>query len=517
MSSVEQLREDLRRFAVFSDLAEEELTWLAEHVAEQWLEPGEAAVVEGSPADRMMMLVEGELQVRREKGPSDGWINTVLAGEVSGMLPFSRMTTFGVTGRAVKRTRIFWLAAALFPEMLRRIPALEARLVGLLTDRVREWTRLDQQREKLAALGKLSAGLAHELNNPAAAVQRSSSELRDRIVALRGLAARLVECGLTPQSMNTALGLYRQVIERSRALPAGSELDPMAMSDREDALGAWLEAHHVERAAVLAGTLAQFGVEPSELDELAAAAPGGFLPCLVSWMEGGLAAEGLLSEIASAAHRISELVAAVKSFSHMDSGQGRAEVDLRHELEVTLTILAHKLRKKGVQVTRDFQRDLPPIEAFPGELNQVWTNLLDNAIDAVAPGGRVEVRAAREGELLRVDIRDDGPGISAEIKSRIWEPFFTTKPVGEGTGLGLEVVKRIVVRRHGGTISVTSSPGDTCFTVRLPLNPPAPAFGATETPESGITAPAPGTGSPPATGGPGAPAGAGAGGPGAPA
>jgi signal transduction histidine kinase len=507
MSGVEQLREDLRRFAVFSDLQEEELTWLAEHVTEQWLEPGEAAVAEGSPADRMMMLVEGEMQVRREKGPSDGWINTVLAGEVSGMLPFSRMTTFGVTGRAVKRTRIFWLAAALFPEMLRRIPALEARLVGLLTDRVREWTRLDQQREKLAALGKLSAGLAHELNNPAAAVQRSSSELRERIVALRGLAARLVECGLTPQAMNTALALFRQAIERSRSLPAGpagAELDPMAMSDREDALATWLEAHHVERAAVLAGTLAQFAVEPSELDELAAVAPGSFLPCLVGWMEGGLAAEGLLAEIASAARRISELVAAIKSYSHMDSGQGRAEVDLRRELESTLTILAHKLRQKDVQVTRDFQRDLPAIEAFPGELNQVWTNLLDNAIDAVAPGGRVEVRAAREGELLRVDIRDDGPGIPAEIKSRIWEPFFTTKQVGEGTGLGLEVVKRIVVRRHGGTISVTSSPGDTCFTVRLPLSPPAPAFGAAETPESGIAATAPGTSAPPAPGGPGA-------------
>ncbi len=505
MSSVEQLREDLRRFAVFSDLEAEELTWLAEHVTEQWLEPGEAAVAEGSPADRMMMLVEGEMQIRREKGPSDGWINTVLPGEVGGMLPFSRMTTFGVTGRAVRRTRILWLAAALFPEMLRCIPALEARLVALLTDRVREWTRLDQQREKLAALGKLSAGLAHELNNPAAAVQRSSSELRERIVALRGLAARLVECGLTPQSMNAALGLFRQAVERSRALPAGSagiELDPMAMSDREDALVTWLEAHHVERASVLAGTLAQFGVDPSELDQLAAVAPGTFLPCLVGWMEGGLAAEGLLAEIASAARRISELVAAIKSYSHMDSGQGRAEVDLRRELESTLTILAHKLRQKDVQVTRDFQRDLPAIEAFPGELNQVWTNLLDNAIDAVAPGGRVEVRAAREGELLRVDIRDDGPGIPAEIKSRIWEPFFTTKPVGEGTGLGLEVVKRIVVRRHGGTISVTSSPGDTCFTVRLPLNPPAPAFGATETPESGPAATAPGTSAPPAPGAP---------------
>jgi signal transduction histidine kinase len=479
MTGVEQLRKDLEQVPTFSDLGEEALAWLAENFTEQWLEPGEASVLEGMPADRMMVLLEGEIQVRREKGPSDGWIDTLQPPLVSGMLPFSRMTTFGVTGRAVKRSHVLWLAATLFPEMLRRIPELEPRMVALLTDRVRQWTRMDQQREKLEALGKLSAGLAHELNNPAAAVQRSASELRDRMVALRGLVAGLVECGLTPQSMNATLTLYRQAIERSRAQPAGTELDPIALSDREDTLVAWLEAHDVERAEVTASTLAQFGVEPRELEELGTAVPEEFLPCLVSWMEGGLAAEGLLSEIASAAHRISELVSAIKSYSHMDSGQGRSEVDLRRELESTLTILAHKLRSKGVEVTRDYERGLPAVEAFPGELNQVWTNLLDNAIDAVAPGGHLEVRAAREGDFVRVDIRDDGPGIPPEIKARIWEPFFTTKPVGEGTGLGLDVVGRIVVRRHAGTISVASVPGDTCFTVRLPLTPPsaAPASG----------------------------------------
>jgi signal transduction histidine kinase len=462
------LGRDLRQIKILADLDEAALGWLAEQVVEQWFEPGEAVTVEGSPADRMLMLLDGELRLRREKGPSDGWINTIQPGEISGMLPFSRMTTFPITVRAASRSRIAWLAAAKFPEMLRRIPALAPRLVGVLTDRVRDATRLDQQREKLAALGKLSAGLAHELNNPAAAVQRSASELRERMVAMRGLAGRLVECGLTPEAMHAALGLYRQTVERSRE--SGAELDPMTLSDREDALDAWLGAHRIEHAAVLAGTLAQFGVQPAELDGLAAAAPGAFLPCLVSWIEGGLAAEGLLSEIASAAHRISELVAAVKSYSHMDAGDGRSTVDVRRELESTLTILAHKLRKKGIQVTRDFQPDLPPIEVFPGEINQVWTNLLDNAIDAVAPGGRIEVRAVRESDLLRVDIRDDGPGIPPEIKARIWEPFFTTKPVGEGTGLGLEVVQRIIVRRHGGTLSVASVPGDTCFTVRLPLN-----------------------------------------------
>lgn len=480
-TNVERLREDLKQIRHFADLEDEQLTWLAEHFEERWLEPGDAAVVEGSPADRMMVLLAGELHVRREKGPSDGWITIIRAGEVSGMLPFSRMTTFGVTVRAVVKSRLLWLPAALFPEMLRRIPPLEPRLVGLLTDRVREFTRIDQQHEKLMALGKLSAGLAHELNNPAAAVQRSSSELRDRLVALRSLAARLIDCRLTPGAMQAAVDLYREAIERSRdrtggaAAAAGTavELDPIAASDREEAVSAWLEAHHVERPWELAATLAQFGIMPADLDGLAAAVPGDSLPCLVCWMEGGLAAEGLLGEIASAAHRISELVSAVKSYSHMDDGQGRAEVDVRREIESTLTILTHKLRQKGVQVARDFERDLPSIEAYPGELNQVWTNLLDNAIDAVAAGGHVAVRARREGDWLCVDIRDDGPGIPPEIQSRIWEPFFTTKPVGEGTGLGLDVVGRIVVRRHGGTIAVESVPGDTCFAVRLPLKAPA--------------------------------------------
>jgi len=476
MANTEQLRENLERIKIFSDLPEEGLAWLAERFEERWLEPGDAAVIEGSPADRMMVLLDGELNVRREKGPSDGWISIIKAGEVTGMLPFSRMTTFGVTVRAVVKSRILTLQATLFPEMLRRIPELEPRLVGLLTDRVREFTRVDQLREKMAALGKLSAGLAHELNNPAAAVQRSASELRERMVALRGLVARLVGCGLTPQSMDATLAVYRQAIDRRRALAGSGELDPVVRGDREEALGAWLEAHHVERPEMLAGTFADFGFEPADLEGLSAAAPGGLLPCLVAWMEGGLAAEGLLSEITSAARRISELVSAVKSYSHMDDGEGRTEVDLRRELESTLTILAHKVRKKGVEVTRELQPDLPPLPAFAGELNQVWTNLLDNAIDAVAAGGHVAVRAAREGDWLRVDVRDDGPGIPPEIKGRIWEPFFTTKPVGEGTGLGLEVVQRIVVRRHGGSISVASVPGDTCFTVRLPLAPPpAPA------------------------------------------
>ncbi len=470
MADVADLIQALRGVAIFADLEEEQLRWLAEQCTERWLEPGEAWLVEGAPADSMVIILQGEIHGRREKNPGDSSVVVIGQGEVSGMLPFSRMTTFGITGRAVVRSHVLAFPAVRFPEMLRRIPALEPRLIGLLTDRVRETARRDQQREKLMALGKLSAGLAHELNNPAAAVQRSAGELRDRLVALRSLAGKLIECGPTSESMQAAVDLYRSAIERSRR--NGAELDPLVRSDREEALGDWLQEHKVERPWILAGTLAGVGVQPAELDQLAAVAPGPFLPCLVSWMEGGLAAEGLLSEIASAAHRITELVAAIKSYSHMDDGQGSAEIDLRREIESTLTILAHKLRKKGVQVTRDFAADLPPLVVYPGELNQVWTNLLDNAADAVAQGGHITVRAIREGDAVRVEIRDDGPGIPEAIQSRIWEPFFTTKPVGEGTGLGLEIAQRIVVRRHHGTMSLASVPGDTCFTVRLPLTQP---------------------------------------------
>jgi signal transduction histidine kinase len=490
------LREDLKRIKIFADLEADQLAWLAERMVERRLAQGEVSIEEGTPADRMAVVIEGEFQARREKGPSDGWIYIIRAGEVSGMLPFSRMTTFGVTARAVVATHAAYLSAALFPEMLRRIPVLEARLVGVLTDRVRETTRIDQERDKLVALGKLSAGLAHELNNPAAAVQRGASELRDRLVALRSLAARLIECGLSAPAMQAAVDLYRAAIARSRAGtdpsgpngsngPNGSHgeapdpRDPIAESDREELVAQWLEDHEVERPWDLAGTFAAFGFVPAELDGLAAAAPGAFLPCLVAWMEGGLAAESLLADISHAAHRITELVGAVKSYSHMDDGQGRGVVDLRREIDSTLTILAHKVRKKNVAVQRDFERDLPKIEAFPGELNQVWTNLLDNALDAVADGGRVTVRAVREGDSVRLDVADDGPGIPPDIQSRIWEPFFTTKPVGEGTGLGLEIAYRIVVRRHGGAISVTSEPGNTCFSVWLPICAPS-ALGAPE-------------------------------------
>jgi signal transduction histidine kinase len=474
MGNAEALKQDLRRVPVLSDLSDEQAAWLAEQLHEVSLQPGEVFGVEGEVADRMVIILEGEIRSRRERGQADGRFYSASEGEVTGLLPFSRMTHWGGTIRAAVPSRIAWLPATLFPEMLRRIPQLEAKLVGVLTDRVRETTRNDQQQEKLMALGKLSAGLAHELNNPAAAVQRAVSELLDRLHRLRDLTVRLVECGLDSAAICGAVELRRRAGERRQTEGQRRDLvDPLALADREAALGDWLEEHGVDRPWVAAGTFAATGIVLDELDALAAQVPDAALRCVLNWLEGGLAAEGLLGDMAAASRRITELVAAVKSYSHMDEGQGTGEVDVPREIETTLTMLGHKMRAKGVTVTREYAPDLPSICGFAGELNQVWTNLLDNALDAVPEGGHIGVRAARESDHLLIEIRDDGPGIPAEIQGHIWEPFFTTKSVGQGTGLGLDIALRIVTRRHGGSISLNSTPGDTRFAVRLPLNAPA--------------------------------------------
>lgn len=469
LSITPSLAEELRRIPAFADLAPGELSWFGESSHLVQLRPGDLVTREGEPADRMLVLLEGELHVARETGPPDGRLYILRGGQISGMLPFSRMTHFAYSTRAVVPSRLVWFPAALFPELLRRIPVLEARLVGVLTDRVREVTRHEELNEKLMALGKLSAGLAHELNNPAAAVRRSADDLQVRLVALRDRTIELIECGLSKAGICAAADLRAEVAARPRP-----ELEPLAVSDRETEVAAWLEAHGVASGWRLAPTFVGAGFTVADLDTLPGRATPEVLPAVLLWLETGLGAQGLLGEIQAAARRISGLIDAVKAYSHMDDGLGREETDINGDLLSTLTMLAHKVGEKRVEVTTALAPDLPRIEAFAGELTQVWTSLIDNALDAVSPGGRVVVRTGRENAHVRVEIQDDGPGIPAEILDRIWEPFFTTKPVGSGTGLGLDIAHRIVVRRHGGDLWVESRPGDTRFFVRLPREAPRP-------------------------------------------
>jgi signal transduction histidine kinase len=453
------LAEELRTVPQFADLPADGLEWLASQMTRVDLEAGDISIHAGDPADRMIVLLEGE--VRSQSSSPDMPTFVSRAPMVTGMLPYSRMTHFPATARAATRTRVATFPADRFPEMLERLPMLRARLVSVLTDRVRRSTQLQVQTEKLAALGKISAGLAHELNNPAAAAQRAVSNLREAFQTFREAAARL-----NTHELSTAQRAAIPEIENELAQRTVTHLDSLERSDCEEQIADGLERHGVERAWELTPVLVGSGCDAAWLDGVVRQFPQEVLPDLLARVAASLAIGSLLDEIEHSSTRITELVRAIKEYTYMDQSPEQ-EVDIHRGLENTLTMLRFRL-KHGVQVKLDFDRTLPQICAHGSELNQVWTNLIDNAVDAMDGKGELHIRTARELDRVLVEIADNGPGIPREILDHIFEPFFTTKGVGNGTGLGLETVRRIV-RQHGGEITVESAPGATRFQVRLPL------------------------------------------------
>ncbi len=461
-SSAEELVAKLRTIPVFADLPHEDLLWFISQSEERRAAPGEIIMREGEHPDFMMVMLEGEMRARAEHGSSDGPVFTISAGDVTGMLPFSRLKVISVTGRAVIPSHFLGFRVTAFPELFRRMPELTRRLVGLLTDRVRSVTRAEQQHEKLAALGKLSAGLAHELNNPSAAARRSAAALRDCLARLRS-AARSSTIG--PE--DCALLARREEEIRSSLKPALFK-DELARVEREEAIQTWLESHNVADAWKLSPSLADANLTDAHLESFASAASTSLAPELIRFAT-LLEMERIAEDLEHSSTRISDLIKAIKEYSYMDQGPMQ-EVDIEHGLETTLTIMKHKL-KNGISVTRDYAPNLPKVMASGSELNQVWTNLIDNAADAMKSGGSLTIRTARENDFVLVEIADTGTGIPPETISRIFDPFFTTKGVGEGTGLGLDVVSRIM-KNVGGHISVTSVPGNTRFQVRIPIQQP---------------------------------------------
>jgi signal transduction histidine kinase len=461
-TSTTALVQQLAAIPVFSDVSSEDISWLASRMQVAHFAPGEIVTVEDSPADRMIVILEGEISGRREHGQGDPRTYSAGAGRVTGMLPFSRLTHFPLTARAMVPTTAASLHVSHFPEMLERAPGLGPKLVGVLADRIRETTKADQQREKLMALGKLSAGLAHELNNPASAVRNAAVNLQQAVRALRTAGLHLDK---RPLAAEDRIFLARIECDWSNDHPPAA-LDSLERSDREEAVGEWLEQRRVQDARQLAPALVDAGCDLDVLHSLSERFDDETLADAVTRLTASFTVNRLVEQIESGTSRMTDLVRAIKQYTYMDQSSEQ-EIDVHEGLENTLIMLHYRL-KYGIRVIREYDRSIPPICARGSELNQVWTNLIDNAIDAMNGQGELVVRTAQQFGRLLVEVRDSGPGIPEEIRTRIFEPFYTTKQVGDGTGLGLDIVYRIV-QQHHGEVRVESEPGRTSFQVRLPF------------------------------------------------
>jgi signal transduction histidine kinase len=448
---------------IFSDLSEDQLQWFASSAEEVLLSPGDALMHEGDSPIALYVVLEGELRGRRESGGSDAPGFAWRSGQVVGLLPFSRMKHVPLTVRAVEPTRLLSLQKNRFQEMLQRIPELLPRLIGVMADRIREYSRAEQQRDKLSALGKLSAGLAHELNNPASAAGRAAEGLRECMRELRRINQALDNEALSCEERSTLASFEENLLGQLASAPAR---DALEQSDLEEELATWLTRRDIANASRLASGLVEAGVDRAALEKLGAKFRGDILSQILARIVSSLGAERLTREIEASTARISELVRAVKEYTYMDQATEQ-EVDVHRGIESTLTMLKFRL-KHGVEVKREFDPDLPRILAHGSELNQVWTNLIDNAIDAMGGKGELTIRTSRKLDFILVEVIDNGPGIPDTVKPHIFEPFFTTKGVGEGTGMGLDTVYRIV-RAHHGEVSFESKPGRTNFQVHLPL------------------------------------------------
>jgi len=457
-----EVKEMLRHISVFADQPEDQLDWFLSQAQDVRIKAGEVYAKQGAPADAMTVLLEGEFQWRGELG-GEAFVRDLTAGEVTGVLPFSRMKSYTVTGRALTDGRILRFPAAQFPVLVQKMPELTSRLVGLMSDRIRDTTRFEQQRDRLAALGKLSAGLAHELNNPASAARRAASQLRGMLKQIRDASHELGRRDLTPGQKGEIEKLEASLMQTDAPPP-----NPLVASDVEDQIDTLLRSHGQNDLWQLSADLARRNFKPDDVEHLFDMMDADSARAALVRISALGEVAGVLNEIESSTSRISDLVKAIKEYTFMDQSPVQ-NVDIVKTLETTLTILNHKL-KRGVTVHRDYQPVPLLVNSFGSELNQVWTNLIDNAIDAMAGKGELQVRTYREDECVVVEIRDNGPGISAEVLPRIFEPFFTTKGVGEGTGLGLDTVQRII-KKHRGNIQVHSKPGETRFQVWLPLAP----------------------------------------------
>ncbi len=456
---------ELQGLAIFKDVPVAQLNWLLEHSKLIELLPGDVLFKKGDPADHMHVVLEGQLNINLEQNGQFRQTIIIHKGEITGVLPFSRLTRTMAKGEAPVPTLLLSLHKSHFPELEKNHRELLQVLINLMTDRVRDFTQKQLFDEKLMALGKLSAGLAHELNNPSAAIVRSSSELLRIHHNVPDKFKRIMLMKVSPEQIDQVVDFTFAKIENCKP----STLSLLDQSRQEDELLAWMEARKLEDPYALAEVFLDTGLQVQDLERLEEILAGKHLDEVLAWIANALSTERVICDIQAASQRIFELVSAVKTYSHMDQAVDKQQMHLPEGIRSTLTMVGHKLREKNIQLLEDYQPDLPAVNVYPGELNQVWMNLIDNAIDAMENRGVLEIKALQQGRFVEVHITDNGSGIPPAVIGRIFDPFFTTKPIGKGTGLGLDIVSKIV-QHHQAEIRVASVPGKTEFTVALPLD-----------------------------------------------
>ena len=449
----------------------EELVWLASHGSVRHMNAGEVLTAKGEAVAGLFVVLSGRVAIFIDRGAGPHKAMEWIAGDVTGLLPYTRLTSPPGDTIAQEPTVILQIDRERLRDVTLECHEVTTLLVHAMLDRARAFTSSDLQNEKMASLGKLSAGLAHELNNPASAIERSAVLLDDRLDEAQLASRALGAAHLTDAQLESVDALRSACLATS----LGGIRSPVEQAAHEETIADWLADHGLDLE--LADALADSGVTLEALDHLAGAMKGPSLEIVVRWAASGCLVHRLASEIQEAALRISRLVASVKDFTHMDQASVAEPVDVLQGVSNTIAMLQAKARGKSAAVTVNADSNLPYAYGFSGELNQVWLNLIDNALDAVPEHGRVDVLAAREGQEVAIRIIDNGSGIPDQIRDRIFDPFFTTKPVGQGTGLGLDIVRRLVLHNRGD-ISVVSQPGRTEFRVLLPaasVEPGTPA------------------------------------------
>ncbi|MCB0705974.1 MAG: cyclic nucleotide-binding domain-containing protein [Saprospiraceae bacterium] len=454
----------LQTFEAFEGIADSSLQWLIDQADYVLYENGEQLFFAGMKTDQMQVIVEGEYIAKIEQQGEFREIGVFDTGNITGVLPFSRMQETRAVGRALKDTYVLELHRRHFVEMVNVDYGLVQNLVALMSNRIRNFTQLQVHNEKLMALGKLSAGLAHELNNPASAMTRSAQELHSKIHTTPEKFKSIITMRITDAQTDQINELLFAKIKAG----TNEDLPALQRSQIEDDILDWLDDHDIDHGEDIANTFTDYSFTAEDLDQVEQILEGQNLGPILWWLESTLSLETLIGEIRESADRISTLVRSVKDYSHMDRSGAKDPVQVKDGIYSTLMILKHKVKKKQIILHKSFPDDLPPILAHVSELNQVWTNIIDNALDALPENGELTIQARVLRQFVCVEIIDNGPGIPENVINNIFDPFFTTKGVGEGTGMGLDITKRIVEGMKG-QIHVSSKPGQTSFQILLPI------------------------------------------------